>query len=42
MGWGLVVSRRALQKLRVGVVLAFLVFLAMSWSVIYALYEAAG
>jgi succinate dehydrogenase / fumarate reductase cytochrome b subunit len=42
MGWGLVVSRRALQKLRVGVVLAFLVFLAMSWAVIYALYEAAG
>jgi succinate dehydrogenase / fumarate reductase cytochrome b subunit len=42
MGWGLVVSRRALQKLRVSVVLAFLVFLAMSWGAIYALYEAAG
>jgi succinate dehydrogenase / fumarate reductase cytochrome b subunit len=41
MSWGLVVSRRALMHLRVGVVLAFLVFLTMSWGAIYALYAAA-
>lgn len=42
MGWGLVVSQRALHKLRALVILAFLVFLAMSWGAIYALYQAAA
>ena len=41
MGWGLVVSQRALRQLRLGVVLAFLAFLAMSWAAIFALYDAA-
>jgi succinate dehydrogenase / fumarate reductase cytochrome b subunit len=41
MGWGLVVSRRALSRLRLFVVVAFAVFLAMSWGAIYALYDAA-
>jgi len=40
MSWGLVVSRRALSHLRVGVVVAFAVFLTMSWGAIYALYDA--
>jgi succinate dehydrogenase / fumarate reductase cytochrome b subunit len=42
MSWGVVVSRRALLRLRLGVVLAFVVFLAMSWGAIYALYTAGG
>jgi succinate dehydrogenase / fumarate reductase cytochrome b subunit len=41
MSWGLVVSRRALDKLGVWVVAAFLLLLAMSWGAIYALYSAA-
>ena len=40
MGWGIVTSRRALRKLDVGVVVVFLVLLAMCWSVIYALWDA--
>ncbi len=42
MGWGLVVSRRALKRLDVGVVVLFLVLLGMSWGVIYALWAAGG
>lgn len=41
MGWGLVSSRRALRKLEAGVLLLFVVFLAMGWGAIYALYRAA-
>jgi len=40
MGWGIVTSRRALKKLDVGVILLFLVLLAMSWGAIYALWDA--
>jgi succinate dehydrogenase / fumarate reductase cytochrome b subunit len=40
MGWGIVTSRRALKKLEAGVVLLFLVLLAMSWGVIYGLWDA--
>ncbi len=40
MGWGLVVSRRALKKFDIGVIALFLVFLAMGWGVIYALWSA--
>jgi len=42
MSWGLVVSRRALLHLRLVVVLAFVLFLTMSWGAIYALYTAAA
>ena len=42
MGWGLVVSRRALKRLDVGVIMLFLVLLGMSWGVIYALWAAGG
>jgi succinate dehydrogenase / fumarate reductase cytochrome b subunit len=42
MGWGLVGSRTALRRFE-GVSLAlFALFLAMSWSVIYALWSAGG
>jgi succinate dehydrogenase / fumarate reductase, cytochrome b subunit len=40
MGWGVVSSRRALRRLDVGVIALFLVLLAMSWGVIYALWSA--
>lgn len=40
MGWGLVVSRRALRKLDGVAVAIFLALLAMSWSAIYALWAA--
>jgi succinate dehydrogenase / fumarate reductase cytochrome b subunit len=40
MGWGLVVTRRALKKLEWVVIGAFVVFLAMAWGTIYALYQA--
>jgi succinate dehydrogenase / fumarate reductase cytochrome b subunit len=40
MGWGLVVSRRALRRLDSAVVLLFVVLLAMSWGAIYALWDA--
>lgn len=40
MGWGVVSSRRALRRLDVGVIGLFLVLLAMSWGVIYALWAA--
>jgi len=42
MGWGLVVSRRALKRLDVGVIVIFLVLLGMSWGAIYALWSAGG
>ena len=40
MGWGLVASRRALTKLNWLAVLLFLIFLAMGWGGVYALYSA--
>jgi len=40
MGWGIVTSRRALEKLVAGVVVLFLVLLGMSWGAIYALWAA--
>ena len=40
MGWGLVSSRRALKQLEGAARAVFFVLLAMSWGVIYALYEA--
>ncbi len=40
MGWGLATSRRAVEKLTIWVVFAFVVLLAMSWGSIYALYSA--
>jgi succinate dehydrogenase / fumarate reductase cytochrome b subunit len=40
MGWGIVQSQRALRKLDIGVVLVFLVLLAMCWGSIYALWDA--
>ena len=41
MGWGLVVSRRALRKFDFAVIALFLVFLGMGWAAIYALWAAA-
>jgi succinate dehydrogenase / fumarate reductase cytochrome b subunit len=40
MGWGIVSSKRALRQLDVGAIVVFLILLAMSWGVIYALYQA--
>ena len=40
MGWGIVTSRRALDRLVAGVVVLFLILLGMSWGAIYALWEA--
>ncbi len=40
MGWGLVVTRRALKKLEWVVIGIFCLLLAMSWGAIYALYQA--
>jgi succinate dehydrogenase / fumarate reductase cytochrome b subunit len=40
MGWGVVTSRRALKKLEAFVVVVFLLLLAMSWGVIYGLWDA--
>src|SRR5690349_19223998 len=40
MGWGLVSSRRGLKRLEGAALVTFLVLLAMSWGVIYALYDA--
>lgn len=40
MGWGIAVSRRALKRLDVGVIVTFLLLLAMSWGAIYALWDA--
>jgi succinate dehydrogenase / fumarate reductase cytochrome b subunit len=40
MGWGIVSSRRALQRLEFATIALFLVLLGMSWGVIYALWDA--
>jgi succinate dehydrogenase / fumarate reductase cytochrome b subunit len=40
MGWGIVVSRRALKRLDAGVIVLFLILLGMSWGAIYALWDA--
>ncbi|MGH7286117.1 MAG: succinate dehydrogenase [Polyangiaceae bacterium] len=40
MGWGVVTSQRALNKLDWIVIPLFLIFLAMAWGAIYALYRA--
>lgn len=40
MGWGIVSSRAALKRLEWLVIAMFLVFLAMAWGTIYALYTA--
>jgi len=40
MSWGIVTSRRALKKLEGATIVGFLVLLAMSWGVIYALWNA--
>lgn len=40
MSWGIVSSRRALGKLEWLALLLFVIFLAMSWSAIYALWSA--
>lgn len=40
MGWGVVASRRGLKRLEIATILLFLGLLAMSWGVIYALYDA--
>jgi succinate dehydrogenase / fumarate reductase cytochrome b subunit len=42
MGWGLVVSRRALRKLDFWVIAVFAILLTMSWGAIYALYASAA
>lgn len=40
MGWGIVTSRRSLNRLEFGVVATFLVLLAMGWGAIYGLWDA--
>jgi succinate dehydrogenase / fumarate reductase cytochrome b subunit len=40
MGWGVVTSRRALRRLGLLAVVAFVVLLGMSWAAIYAFWEA--
>jgi succinate dehydrogenase / fumarate reductase cytochrome b subunit len=40
LGWGVVASRRALQRLEAGALVAFFTLLAMGWSGIYALWTA--
>lgn len=40
MGWGIATSRRALKRLDVAAILLFMALLAMSWGVIYALWDA--
>ncbi len=40
LGWGVVTSRRALRGLDAGSLLLFLLLLAMSWGVIFALWNA--
>jgi succinate dehydrogenase / fumarate reductase cytochrome b subunit len=41
-GWGLVASRPALKRFDVMTIALFVLFLAMSWASIYALYQAGG
>jgi succinate dehydrogenase / fumarate reductase cytochrome b subunit len=40
MGWGIFTSQRALRKLDGAVLIIFLILLAMSWGVVYALWDA--
>lgn len=40
MGWGLVSTQRALKRMEGGVVVVFLVLLAMGWASVYALWSA--
>jgi succinate dehydrogenase / fumarate reductase cytochrome b subunit len=40
MGWGVVSTRRALRHLEGAALLTFVILLAMSWAVIYALWSA--
>lgn len=40
MGWGVVTSRRALKQLEAGVIGLFLLFLALGYSAVYALWKA--
>lgn len=40
MGWGVVSTQRALRRLNVFTYVTFAVLLAMSWGIVYALYEA--
>jgi succinate dehydrogenase / fumarate reductase cytochrome b subunit len=42
MGWGLVVTKKALRRLDVLVWVVFVTMLAMGWSAIYALWSAGG
>jgi succinate dehydrogenase / fumarate reductase cytochrome b subunit len=42
MGWGVVTSRTALRRLEAGVIVLFVVTLAMAWGAIYALWAAGG
>ncbi|XXF79150.1 succinate dehydrogenase [Myxococcaceae bacterium GXIMD 01537] len=40
MGWGILASERSMRRFEPWVIVIFLVLLAMSWGVIYALYNA--
>jgi succinate dehydrogenase cytochrome b subunit len=42
MGWGIVTSRKALRRLEAGVIVLFVVMLAMAWGAVYALWAAGG
>ncbi|RJS17368.1 succinate dehydrogenase [Corallococcus sp. H22C18031201] len=42
MGWGILASERSMRRFEPVSILIFLVLLAMSWGVIYALYTAGG
>ncbi len=42
MGWGVVSSKRAMRRLDWVTIPLFLILLAMSWAVIYAMYQAGG
>ena len=42
MGWGVVTSKKALRRLEAGVIVLFVVTLAMAWGAIYALWVAGG
>jgi succinate dehydrogenase / fumarate reductase, cytochrome b subunit len=39
MGWGIIVSRRSLKKFEWATIGMFLVFLGMSWSIIFAMWK---
>src|SRR5580658_2130578 len=42
MGWGVVTSRKALRRLEAGVIVLFVLMLAMAWGAVYALWAAGG